>query len=46
MKHLVDMSLQERRQYIEKKAISNTYEKVNDKLKQVLKEMKGYEFTR
>lgn len=43
MKHLVDMTLEERREYIEKKALNNTYEKVNNKLKQVLKELKGYE---
>lgn len=43
MKELCDMTLQERREYIEQKALSITYGKVNDKLKQVLKELKGYE---
>ena len=43
MKELCDMTLEERREYVKQKALSITYGKVNNKLKQVLKELKGYE---
>jgi len=43
MKHVYDMTEEERKVYIKKKALNNTYNKMNDKLKYILKELKGYE---
>ena len=38
MKHLVDMTLEERQKHIEKKGKQKAYNKMNDKLKYIMKE--------
>jgi hypothetical protein len=43
MKPIYEMTLEERQAYIVNKGLSNTYNKLNDNMKNVLKELKGYE---
>lgn len=43
MKPIYEMTLEERKEYITSKGLNKTYNKLNDTMKTILKEMKRYE---
>lgn len=43
MKHIYDMTKEERNQYIKEKGRRKVYDKLNNKLKYIMKEKMGYE---